>query len=170
MKKEIEGIIDISEKKLVKRVATATGQLKLSKPSIDAINANKVKKGNVIEASTIAAIQAVKETPRIIPHCHPIPLEGCNVDWEISDTVLHCTVTVTANYKTGIEMEAITGVCAGLLLKIFAWMNFVANINSGILKRIEDWGPTLGQLVKGCLDKSCRSLWPWIHVGPRQCS
>ena len=115
MKKEIEGIIDISEKKLVKRVATATGQLKLSKQSIDAINANKVKKGNVIEASTIAAIQAVKETPRIIPHCHPIPLEGCNVDWEISDTVLHCTVTVTANYKTGIEMEAITGVCAGLL-------------------------------------------------------
>lgn len=115
MKKEIEGIINISEKKLVKRVATATGQLKLSKPSIDAINANKVKKGNVIEASTIAAIQAVKETPRIIPHCHPIPLEGCNVDWEISDTVLHCTVTVTANYKTGIEMEAITGVCAGLL-------------------------------------------------------
>ena len=115
MKKEIEGIIDISEKKLVKRVATATGHLKLSKPSIDAINANKVKKGNVIEASTIAAIQAVKETPRIIPHCHPIPLEGCNVDWEISDTVLHCTVTVTANYKTGIEMEAITGVCAGLL-------------------------------------------------------
>ena len=115
MKKEIEGIIDISEKKLVKRVATATGQLKLSKQSIDAINANKVKKGNVIEASTIAAIQAVKETPRIIPHCHPIPLEGCNVDWEISDTILHCTVTVTANYKTGIEMEAITGVCAGLL-------------------------------------------------------
>ena len=115
MKREIKGIIDISEKKLVKRVATATGQLKLSKPSIDAINGNKVKKGNVIEASTIAAIQAVKETPRIIPHCHPIPLEGCNVDWEISDTVLHCTVTVTANYKTGIEMEAITGVCAGLL-------------------------------------------------------
>ncbi len=56
------------------------------------------------------------------------------------------------------------------VMKIFAWMNFVANINSGILKGIEDWGPTLGQLVKGCLDKSCRSLWPWIHVGPRQCS
>lgn len=115
MKKEIEGIVDISGKKVIKRVATATGQLKLTKGSIDAINTNQVKKGNVIEASTIAAIQAVKETPRIIPHCHPIPLEGCNVDWEISGTVLHCTVTVTANYKTGIEMEAITGVCAGLL-------------------------------------------------------
>ena len=115
MKKEIEGIVNISDKKIVKRVATATGQLKLSPHSIDAINANQVKKGNVIEASTIAAIQAVKETPRIIPHCHPIPLEGCDVEWEISDNTLHCTVTVTANYKTGIEMEAITGVCAGLL-------------------------------------------------------
>ena len=73
MKKEIEGIVDISDKKLVKRIATATGQLELSQQSIDAIKANKVKKGNVIEASTIAAIQAVKETPRIIPHCHPIP-------------------------------------------------------------------------------------------------
>ena len=68
MKKEIEGIVDISDKKVVKRVATATGQLKLSPQSIDAINKNQVKKGNVIEASTIAAIQAVKETPRIIPH------------------------------------------------------------------------------------------------------
>ena len=77
MKKEIEGIVDISDKKLVKRIATATGQLELSQQSIDAIKANQVKKGNVIEASTIAAIQAVKETPRIIPHCHPIPLEGC---------------------------------------------------------------------------------------------
>ena len=63
MKKEIEGIVDISDKKLVKRIATATGQLELSQQSIDAIKANQVKKGNVIEASTIAAIQAVKETP-----------------------------------------------------------------------------------------------------------
>ena len=62
MKKEIEGIVDISDKKLVKRIATATGQLELSQQSIDAIKANQVKKGNVIEASTIAAIQAVKET------------------------------------------------------------------------------------------------------------
>ena len=115
MKKEIEGIVDVSDKKVIKRVATATGKLELSQQSIDAITANQVKKGNVIEASTIAAIQAVKETPRILPHCHPIPLEGCDVHWEISSTSLHCTVTVTANYKTGIEMEAITGVCAGLL-------------------------------------------------------
>ena len=115
MKKEIEGIVNISDKKIVKRVATATGQLKLSQQSIDAINADQVKKGNVIEASTIAAIQAVKETPRIIPHCHPIPLEGCKVSWDWEDCALRCTVEVSAHYKTGIEMEALTGVAAGLL-------------------------------------------------------
>ena len=115
MKKEIEGVVDITQKEIVHRSAIATGLLKLTKKSIEAIAANQVKKGDVIEASTIAAIQAVKETPRIIPHCHPIPLEGCKVDWELSETSLRCTVSVAAHYKTGIEMEAITGVCAGLL-------------------------------------------------------
>jgi len=115
MKKEIEGVVDITQKEIVLRSAVATGILKLSQKSVDAISSNQVKKGNVIEASTIAAIQAVKETPRIIPHCHPIPLEGCKVDWELLEHSLRCTVSVTAHYKTGIEMEAITGVCAGLL-------------------------------------------------------
>ena len=69
----------------------------------------------MLEASTIAAIQAVKETPRIIPHCHPIPLEGCTVSWSFEGNALRCTVNVAAHYKTGIEMEALTGVSAGLL-------------------------------------------------------
>tara|TARA_B100000287_G_C20487786_1_gene723802 strand:- start:32 stop:481 length:450 start_codon:yes stop_codon:yes gene_type:complete len=115
MKKEIEGVVDITQKEIVLRSAVATGILKLSQKSVEAISSNQVKKGDVIEASTIAAIQAVKETPRIIPHCHPIPLEGCKVDWELLENSLRCTVSVTAHYKTGIEMEAITGVCAGLL-------------------------------------------------------
>ena len=63
----------------------------------------------------LLSIQAVKETPRIIPHCHPIPLEGCKVDWAWEGTSLRCTVHVSAHYKTGIEMEAMTGVSAGLL-------------------------------------------------------
>ena len=115
MKKEIEGVVDITQKEIVLRSAVATGILKLSQQSLEAISSNQVKKGDVIEASTIAAIQAVKETPRIIPHCHPIPLEGCKVNWELLENSLRCTVSVTAHYKTGIEMEAITGVCAGLL-------------------------------------------------------
>ena len=115
MEKSIDGVIDISEKNVVERKATATGLLYLSEDSKVAIIEKKIKKGDVIEASTIAAIQAVKDTPRIIPHCHPIPLEGCNVSWAWEGNNLRCSVSVNATYKTGIEMEALTGVSAGLL-------------------------------------------------------
>jgi len=115
MNKKIDAIVEIGNKPNVKRKAIATGLLKLSTDSVDAIKNNLVTKGDVLQASTIAAIQAVKETPRIIPHCHPIPLEGCNVEWSWEGDNLRCTVTVSAHYKTGIEMEALTGVSAGLL-------------------------------------------------------
>jgi len=115
MRKEIEGIVQIGSKPVVERHATATGLLHLSATTVTAIQEKSVKKGDVLEASTIAAIQAVKDTPRIIPHCHPIPLEGCKVTWDWEGNALRCTVFVSAHYKTGIEMEALTGVCAGLL-------------------------------------------------------
>ena len=115
MDKEVQGIVEIGTKPVVERKATATGLLHLQEASKRAIVDKTGKKGDVLEASTIAAIQAVKETPRIIPHCHPIPLEGCKVDWAWEGTSLRCTVHVSAHYKTGIEMEAITGVSAGLL-------------------------------------------------------
>lgn len=115
MERKIDAIVDITNKKDTVRIATASGILRLNEKSIGAIRDKSVKKGDVIEASTVAAIQAVKETPRIIPHCHPIPLQACDVNWNIEGELLRCTVTVKATYKTGIEMEAITGVCAGLL-------------------------------------------------------
>ena len=115
MEKKIDAIVDITNKRDTVRIATASGILRLNEKSIGAIRDKSVKKGDVIEASTVAAIQAVKETPRIIPHCHPIPLQACDVNWNIENELLRCTVTVKATYKTGIEMEAITGVCAGLL-------------------------------------------------------
>ena len=113
--KEIEGIVEIGSKPIVERRATATGLLNLTHQSSEAIQNKTVKKGDVLEASTIAAIQAVKDTPRIVPHCHPIPLEGCKVNWSWEGNSLRCTVQVSAHYKTGIEMEALTGVSAGLL-------------------------------------------------------
>jgi len=113
--KSIEGIIDIGQKPVVERRATARGRVVFQRETKDAIVAGDIKKGNVLEASTIAAIQAVKDTPRIIPHCHPIPLEGTTVDWSWEGSSLWCYVTVSAHYKTGIEMEALTGVAAGLL-------------------------------------------------------
>jgi cyclic pyranopterin phosphate synthase len=112
---ELEAVVRIHEKEVLFRRAVATGLLTLQSTTKSAIEDGSVKKGDVLQASTIAAIQAVKETPRIIPHCHPIPIEGVQVDWVWEGNNLRCTVTVEAMYKTGVEMEALTGVSAGLL-------------------------------------------------------
>jgi len=129
MDKSIQGVVEIGTKPIVERRATATGLLHLNSNSADAIRSGAVEKGDVLEASTIAAIQAVKDTPRIIPHCHPIPLEGCKVDWSWEGNSLRCTVSVSAHYKTGIEMEALTGVSAGLLCALDMVKSFEKDSN-----------------------------------------
>jgi len=129
MDKSIQGVVEIGTKPIVERRATATGLLHLNSNSADAIKSGAVEKGDVLEASTIAAIQAVKDTPRIIPHCHPIPLEGCKVDWSWEGNSLRCTVSVSAHYKTGIEMEALTGVSAGLLCALDMVKSFEKDSN-----------------------------------------
>ena len=115
MKETITGIIDVGSKPIVSREAVATGLLHLSSASLDVVTNGRSPKGDVREASTVAVIQAVKETPRTLPHCHPIPIEGCTVDWSIEKDALRCTVTVRTHWTTGVEMEALCGVNAGLL-------------------------------------------------------
>ena len=110
-----DAIVPIGHKPIVARSAVATGILELSSDSADAIRNGLVPKGDVLEASMVAAIQAVKETPRAIPHCHIIPIEGCSVTWDWEGADLRCTVRVNAHWKTGVEMEALCGVSTGLL-------------------------------------------------------
>jgi len=112
---KIDGIVDVGNKPAVRRIAKATGTIFLKEETINAIKNNKISKGDVLEASTIAAIQAVKETPRIVPHCHIVLIEGCSVNWNFEERNLRCSVEVKANYRTGVEMEALVGVSAGLL-------------------------------------------------------
>ena len=107
--------MDIGDKPVVAREAIATGILILSDQSMDLVENGRSPKGEVREASTIAAIQAVKETPRTLPHCHPIPFEGCTGYWTIEESGLRCTVSVRTHWSTGVEMEALCGVSAGLL-------------------------------------------------------
>ncbi|MEC7704746.1 MAG: cyclic pyranopterin monophosphate synthase MoaC [Candidatus Thermoplasmatota archaeon] len=110
-----DAIIPVGEKPIIERIAVATGILDLSSDSVDAIKNKLVAKGDVLEASMVAAIQAVKDTPRTIPHCHIIPIESCSVVWAWEGNSLRCTVRVSAHWKTGVEMEALCGVSTGLL-------------------------------------------------------
>jgi cyclic pyranopterin phosphate synthase len=108
-------MVDITEKPPVFRKATATGSIHLKEATIEAIKSGQVKKGDVLTTARLAAILAAKDTPRLIPLCHPIPITGLHVDFVVEAETVRATVTVTSVGKTGVEMEALTGVAAALL-------------------------------------------------------
>ncbi len=111
----LAGIVDITEKPPVNRKAMASGSIRLKASTIEAIKSGQVKKGDVLTTARLAAILAVKDTPRLIPLCHPIPITGLDVQFELEQERVKATVTVTSVGKTGVEMEALTGVVVALL-------------------------------------------------------
>ena len=108
-------MVDISGKGSVKRVATAEGSLRLKKSTLAAISTNQVKKGDVITVSKLAGIQAAKGTSALLPLCHQIPLTAVELEIAIKRDRLVCKCTVSAEYKTGVEVEALVGVTTALL-------------------------------------------------------
>lgn len=109
------GMVDITEKPVVRRRAIATGTIRLKESTIDTVRSGSVQKGDVLTTARIAAILAVKDTPRIIPMCHPIPITSVDVDFSVKESSIEARVTVTSFAKTGVEMEALSGVSVALL-------------------------------------------------------
>lgn len=108
-------MVDITAKDEVIREATATGRILLRPETLQAIRSGTVVKGNVLATARVAAALAVKETPRLIPMCHQIPVEGIDVDFSMEETSIQATVRVKSRGRTGVEMEALTGVSVALL-------------------------------------------------------
>jgi len=108
-------MIDISGKEVVHREAEATGRINLKGDTIEKIRSGEIKKGDPLPAAEIACILAVKKTPDILPLCHPIPITSVDAEFQIADDYIEARCRVTADYKTGVEMEALTGVAAALL-------------------------------------------------------
>ncbi|HVL47345.1 MAG TPA: cyclic pyranopterin monophosphate synthase MoaC [Candidatus Thermoplasmatota archaeon] len=106
---------EVGAKPHVRREATATGFLALSAASVQRIRAGAVDKGDPLAVARVAAVMAAKRTPDLVPLCHPIPLTGVDVDLAVEDAGLRATVTVRAEYRTGVEMEALVAVSAALL-------------------------------------------------------
>ncbi|MCY3410798.1 MAG: cyclic pyranopterin monophosphate synthase MoaC [Candidatus Heimdallarchaeota archaeon] len=109
------GMIDISEKPVLLRKATAGGIIYLNQQSINAIRNNTNPKGDVLENARLAAIHAVKKTPDLVFMAHPIRIQSTKVYFDIYDDRVSCVVKVVAYEKTGVEIEAMAGVMNALL-------------------------------------------------------
>jgi cyclic pyranopterin phosphate synthase len=110
-------MVDVSAKVVTRRRAEAEGEIRMQRSTLDAIIANEVQKGDVLTVARLASIGGAKRTADLIPLCHPLALDGIDVDIEPKPGLpgIRLSVAVVTESRTGVEMEAMCAVSAGLL-------------------------------------------------------
>jgi cyclic pyranopterin phosphate synthase len=124
------GMVDVTEKPIVKRQAEAEGKIYLSPDTIGMIKKQKVKKGDPFLVAEVAAMNAAKQTYLLIPHCHQIALDTVSVTFRVSNDFILATCRVRTQARTGVEMEAIVGVSAALST-VWDLVNFLEKDSGG---------------------------------------
>ena len=110
-------MVDVTDKKETVREATAEGRIFVNKEVFQAIRAGTAAKGDVLGVAATAGIMGAKRTSELIPMCHILPITNCRVNFKMEpeECAVLCTCTVKVTGKTGVEMEALTGVSVALL-------------------------------------------------------
>jgi len=110
-------MVDVTDKSITNRSATATGKVKLAKETFEAVKNGKLKKGDVLAVAQVAGIMAAKKTSEIIPMCHPIIITSVDIDFDLDDenSEINILATVKCKGETGVEMEALNAVSVAAL-------------------------------------------------------
>jgi len=110
-------MVDVGGKPMTRRRARAQGRIRMRPETLDAIRAGGVEKGDVLAVARLAAIGGAKRTAETVPLCHPLPLDSVTVELELDAELPGIWIGVEASVeaRTGVEMEALCGVSAGLL-------------------------------------------------------
>jgi cyclic pyranopterin monophosphate synthase len=108
-------MVDVSGKDVTARVATASGRVLVSDEVVGLLRGEGVPKGDALAVARLAGIMGAKQTPSLIPLCHPLAISGVTVDLAVGEASVDITATVRTTDRTGVEMEALTAVAvAGL--------------------------------------------------------
>jgi len=108
------GMIDVTEKPVVRRQAVASGRILLSSATLEKIRAGEIRKGDPLPVAEVAGMNGAKQTHLLIPHCHQIPLDAVGLSFELGDDSIEARCHVRAQARTGVEMEALVGVSLAL--------------------------------------------------------
>jgi cyclic pyranopterin phosphate synthase len=108
-------MVDVGEKPVVARVATAEAMLVCAAGTVRLLKAEALPKGDVLAVARVAGIQAAKQTAGLIPLCHVLPLDAVEVDFRVMVRGVRVTCTVRTRARTGVEMEALTGATVAAL-------------------------------------------------------
>ena len=144
-------MIDVSNKPVTLRTAKASGTITVGSEAFEIVKSSNSVKGDVLATAKIAAVQAVKLTPAIIPLCHSLLIEAVDVDFLLSEESKSVSVTVTVKSlgKTGVEMEALTG--AGVAcLTIYDMLKYTGKaMTISQIKLLEKTGGKSGDYKRG---------------------
>ena len=108
-------MVDVTDKAPTQRLAVARGEIHVNGAVMTAIQTGTAKKGDVLGVARVAGIQAAKRTWELIPLCHPLMLTHVSVDLSLREDAVEAACTVRTTGRTGVEMEALTGVSTALL-------------------------------------------------------
>src|SRR3954453_12932804 len=108
-------MVDVSDKDVTARSATATGRVLVSTRVVELLRGEGVPKGDALAVARLSGIMGPKQTPALIPLCHPLSLSGVTVDLAVTDESVDITATVRTTDRTGVEMEALTAVSVAAL-------------------------------------------------------
>ncbi|GAA4078829.1 cyclic pyranopterin monophosphate synthase MoaC [Nocardioides kongjuensis] len=108
-------MVDVSAKDVTHRVATASGRVLVSPEVIGLLRGEGVPKGDALAVARIAGIMGAKQTPALVPLCHPLSISGVSVDLTVADDAVEIAATVRTTDRTGVEMEALTAVSVAAL-------------------------------------------------------
>jgi len=111
-------MVDVSGKDVTARSATASGRVLVSAQVVALLRGEGVPKGDALAVARLAGIMGAKQTPTLIPLCHPLALSGVTVDLTVTDESVDITATVRTTDRTGVEMEALTAVSVAALTVI----------------------------------------------------
>lgn len=144
-------MVDVTEKAITTRQATATGRIRMSADCYQAIAGGTVKKGDVLAVARVAGIMGAKRTSDLIPLCHILNLTKCTVDFILhpEENEIEARCTVRCEGKTGVEMEALTGASVALLT--------IYDMAKAIDKRMEIGGVHLEEKSGGKSGYFCRA-------------
>ncbi|AIY16286.1 cyclic pyranopterin monophosphate synthase MoaC [Pimelobacter simplex] len=108
-------MVDVSAKDVTRRVATASGRVLVSPEVVALLRGEGVPKGDALAVARIAGIMGAKQTPALIPLCHPLAVSGVTVDLTVADDAVEIAASVKTTDRTGVEMEALTAVSVAAL-------------------------------------------------------
>jgi cyclic pyranopterin phosphate synthase len=111
-------MVDVSDKDVTARSATASGRVLVSARVVELLRGEGVPKGDALAVARLAGIMGAKQTPALIPLCHPLAISGVTVDLAVTDDSVDITATVRTTDRTGVEMEALTAVSVAALTVI----------------------------------------------------